>query len=183
MAGGDFTVQQLPQRRRVVDFVRLLGATEKTLQQGVLARAGPGDRAYVLELNRLNVVRGRGVVGRFVLVGSSFLSHVYLPVPLHLVLAGLAGAIDGAAQPGPGRGGGAQDTAGLQLSRGHPGTHLVRSSTRAAAVQGHGRHGREPTHQHQYHKQCQRASCVRPQFWRPSFYQQSDTATTTTAFV
>ena len=56
MAGGDLGAQQLPQRRRVVDFVRLLDATERTLQQGVLASARPGDRAYVLELNRLHVV-------------------------------------------------------------------------------------------------------------------------------
>ena len=65
MAGGDLGAQQLPQRRRVVDFVRLLDATEKTLEQGVLASARPGDRAYLLELNRLHVVRfvGRGGKG------------------------------------------------------------------------------------------------------------------------
>jgi len=142
MAGGDLGAQQLPQRRRVVDFVRLLDATEKTLQQGVLASARPGDRAYVLELNRLHVVRLLGVVGRANIASQ----RAYLPSithPITVVLAGLAGATHGVAQPGPGRCGGAQDAAGLQLSGGRPGTHLIGATARAAAVQGH---GKEPTH-------------------------------------
>lgn len=55
MAGGDLGAQQLPQRRRVVDFVRLLNATETTLQQGVLASTRPDERVYLLELNRQHV--------------------------------------------------------------------------------------------------------------------------------
>lgn len=67
MAGGDLGAQQ---RRRVVDFVRLLDATEKTLEQGVLASARPGDRAYLLELNRLHVVRFVGRGGECLCVGA-----------------------------------------------------------------------------------------------------------------
>lgn len=139
MAGGDLGAQQLPQRRRVVDFVRLLNATETTLQQGVLASTRPDERVYLLELNRQHVVRLICVKRVCVLsLNSSFTILPFAPV-----LKGLAGATHGAAQPGPGRGIGAQDIAGLQLSRGRPGTHSLGTKAGIAAVQGH---GRESTH-------------------------------------
>lgn len=47
----------LPHRRRLVDFSRLLKATERIHKASL--GLSPGQRAYQLELNRLNAVRWR----------------------------------------------------------------------------------------------------------------------------